>query len=55
LPEVCRDFGGKSEKAASRDARFWDFLSLWRKSTRKPEETGIKAVIARKTAARWEQ
>jgi hypothetical protein len=31
------------------------FLSLWRKSTRKPEETGIKAVIAEKTAVRWEQ
>jgi hypothetical protein len=30
-------------------------VSLWRKSTRKPEETGIKAVIAPKTAARWEQ
>jgi hypothetical protein len=30
-------------------------FALWRKSTRKPEETGIKAVIARNTAARWEQ
>jgi hypothetical protein len=34
----------------------WALASaLWRKSTRKAEETGIKAVIAPKTAARWEQ
>jgi hypothetical protein len=29
--------------------------SLWRKSSGKPEETGIKAVIARNTVSRWEQ
>jgi hypothetical protein len=32
-----------------------EFWSLWRKSSGKPEETGIKAVIGRNTAARWEQ
>jgi hypothetical protein len=30
-------------------------FALWRKSSGKPKETGIKAVIAGKTAERWEQ
>jgi hypothetical protein len=43
----------------SRQSREWKLgaaaSALWRKSSGKPKETGIKAVIAGKTAERWEQ